>query len=234
MAKILIVEDDVQISKEVAECLTAEKHLVEVAGTGEDGLQLLQNFQYDVVLLDWQLPKMQGVEVCRRYRESGGSAWVLFLTGMNTIEKKEEGLDGGADDYLTKPFAMRELLARIRSALRRSDAHFQAQLKIGDVELNLANQTFSVRGVSAHLMPKELALLEFLMRNPDRQFHTKQLLDSVWPSDAGVSEGIVRTYIRTLRQKLEAVGETDFIKTVPGAGYIIESSAGKAQAKTPK
>lgn len=185
MAKILIVEDDVLISKAVCEWITAEKHLVETAATGEDALQLLQNFEYDVVLLDWQLPGISGVDVCGRYREGGGKAWVIFLTGKSSVEAKVEGLDVGADDYLTKPFSMHELLARIRSALRRSDSHFQAELKIGDVFLNLATRTCSVRDVSLHLMPKEAALLEFLMRNPDRQFSTKKLLDAVWPSDSG-------------------------------------------------
>ena len=234
MAKILIVEDDVLISKTVAEWITAEKHTVETAGSGEDGLQLLENFDYDVVLLDWSLPGISGVDVCRGYRAAGGKGWVIFLTGKSAVDDKVEGLDVGADDYLTKPFSMHELLARIRSALRRSDAHYQAELKIGDVFLSLAAQTCTVRDVSVHLMPKEVALLEFLMRNPDRQFSTKKLLDAVWPSDAGVSEGIVRTYIRTLRQKLAALGKPDFVKTILGSGYLIESEPNPSQSKAPK
>jgi DNA-binding response OmpR family regulator len=222
MAKILLVEDDLLVSKSVSEWVAGEAHTVEVASSGEDAMQLLKNFSYDLIILDWSLPGISGVEVCKNYRAAGGSAWIIFLTGKGDIDSKEQGLDVGADDYLTKPFQMRELAARIRSALRRSDAHFQPELKIGDVQLSTATQSCIVRDVAVHLMPKEAALLEFLMRNPNRLFNTKKLLDSVWSSDAGVSEGIIRTYIRTLRQKLEALGQPDFIKTVPGAGYIIE------------
>ena len=222
MAKILVVEDDLNVSKPLSEWIAGNSHTVEIAPSGEDAMQLLENFNYDLIILDWSLPGMSGVEVCRNYRSAGGSAWVIFLTGKSELDAKEEGLDVGADDYLTKPFHMRELGARIRSALRRSDAHFQHELKIGKVQLNMAGQSCIVSDVEVHLMPKEAALLEFLMRNPDRLFPTKKLLDSVWESDAGVSEGIVRTYIRTLRQKLAALGQPDFIKTVAGAGYIIE------------
>jgi DNA-binding response OmpR family regulator len=234
VAKILVVEDDAQVAKTMFEWLRAEKHLVESAGSGEDALQLLRNFQYDLVLLDWSLPGISGVEVCRRYRAAGGAAWIIFLTGKNALAEKEEGLDVGGDDYLTKPFQMRELLARIRSALRRASAHFQPELRIGDVLLSLATQTCWVRDVSAHLMPKEAALLEFLMRNPGRQFSTKKLVESVWESDSGVSEGIVRTYVRTLRQKLAALGKPDFVKTVLGSGYLIESEPNTSQSQTPQ
>lgn len=234
MAKILVVEDDVQLAKTVFEWLTSEKHMVEFVSSGADALQLLQGFQYDLVLLDWSLPGLSGVEVCRRYRAGGGTAWIILLTGKNALAEKEEGFESGADDYLTKPFYMRELLARIKSALRRSHAHFQAELRIGDVLLTLATQTCAVGDVSAHLTPKEAALLEFLMRNPDRLFSTKKLLESVWQSDSDVSEGIIRTYIRALRQKLAALGKPNFVKTVLGSGYLIESEQDISALEAPQ
>jgi len=223
MAKILYVEDDPMIAAGVAEWFTREGHLIEVATTGEDALQLFSSNQYDLILLDWQLPGMSGIDVCRRYRKSGGSSWIIFLTAQGEIDDKEKGLDVGADDYLVKPFEMRELAARVRSALRRSDPHFQAELRIDDVVLDLAGRTLRINDSSLRLMPKEAALLEFLMRNPNRFFGTKKLLASIWPSESEVSEGTVRTFMRTLRQKLESVGKADFIKTVLGSGYIIES-----------
>src|ERR1700722_4421122 len=199
MAKILYVEDDDDVAATVQEWLQIEGHLVELAGNGEDGMQLCENFEYDLVLLDWDLPGMPGIEVCRRYRERGGHAWVIFLTGKSAVANKENGLDAGADDYLTKPFEIRELSARIRSALRRTESTFQSQLKINDLVLNTADRTISCNGQTVRLMPKEAALLEYLMRNPNKLANTNKLLSAVWPSDSAVSNGTVRTFMLNLR-----------------------------------
>jgi len=223
MAKILYVEDDDGIAASVQDWLQMEGHLVELAANGEDGIQLSANFEYDLLLLDWDLPGIPGIEVCRRYRQRGGNAWVIFLTGKSGVDDKENGLDAGADDYLTKPFEIRELSARIRSALRRTESTFQSQLKINDLVLNTADRTLCVNQATVRLMPKEAALLEYLMRNPNKLSNTNKLLSAVWPSDSGVSNGTVRTFMLSLRGKLEQLGKKDFIKTVPGSGYIIET-----------
>jgi DNA-binding response OmpR family regulator len=221
MAKILYVEDDDSVAASVQDFLQLEGHLVELATNGEDGIQLCANFEYDLLLLDWDLPGIPGIEVCKRYRQDGGNAWVIFLTGKSGIDNKENGLDAGADDYLTKPFEIRELCARIRRALRRTESTFQSQLNIDDLVLNTADRTISVNEATVRLMPKEAALLEYLMRNPNKLSNTNKLLSAVWPSDSGVSNGTVRTFMLSLRGKLEQLGKKDFIKTVPGSGYII-------------
>ncbi|MBS2006407.1 MAG: response regulator transcription factor [Cyanobacteria bacterium SZAS TMP-1] len=225
MAKILYVDDDQDIAEKVQEWLSTEGHVVELASNGEDGLQMLGAFQYDVVLLDWNLPDMTGLEICGQYRRSGGGAWVIFLTGNSAIKYKEAGLDAGADDFVTKPFDIRELSARVRSALRRANTVFQAELKIGNLTLNTSKRTAQVDGgEELHLMPKEAAVLEFLMRHPNKVFGAKALLDAVWPSDSEVSEGTVRTFIKNMRRKLDAAGKPDLIKTVPSLGYTIEKA----------
>ncbi|HEY9681384.1 MAG TPA: response regulator transcription factor [Oculatellaceae cyanobacterium] len=223
MAKILYVEDDEEIASSVEEWLSADNHTVEIVNNGPDALQLLRNFEYDVVLLDWQIPGMDGIEVCKQYREKGGKAWIIFLTAKTAIDNRETGLDVGADDYLVKPFDIRELAARVRSALRRVDTKYQPELKIGDVVLNRSNLTLSVTRTSVRLTPRETAVLEFLMRNPNRQFGAKDILSSVWPSDAEVTEGVVRTTMLNLRQKFLSIGKPDFISTIPRAGYTIQT-----------
>jgi DNA-binding response OmpR family regulator len=221
MAKILYVEDDEAIASSVEEWLAGDNHVVEIAVSGEDALQLLGNFEYDLVLLDWNLPGIDGLEVCRRYRKDGGKAWIIFLTARGDVDHKETGLDEGADDYLVKPFDIRELVARVRSALRRSDTKYQPELKISGVSLNPSTRTVLIAGSSFRLTPRESAVLEFLMRNPNRQFGAKSILTSVWPSEAEVTEGVVRTTMLNLRQKFSAAGKPDFITTAGRSGYTI-------------
>lgn len=221
MAKILLVEDDVELAGRLRDWFALENHVFEVASSGEDALQMMEGFDFDVVVLDWSLPGISGLEVCRRYRASGGQAGIIFLTGKSDIPSKGEGLDSGADDYMIKPFDVRELGARIRSLLRRPRTVFSV-LKIADVELKAETRMLTVKEKSIILMPKQSALLEYLMRHPNRPFSAKQLLDSVWPSDAEASEETVRTCMKTLRQQLAALDKKDFIKTLYGAGYLIE------------
>jgi OmpR-family two-component system manganese-sensing response regulator len=222
MAKILYVEDDATQASNIKACLELEGHNVEIASDGADALQLCQNFEFDVILLDWQLPSYTGIEICRQYRKMGGKSWVIFLTGQGNVVNKETGLDAGADDYLVKPVELREVAARVRRALRRTKSNFQMELKIGDVALDQQNRLVTVDNCSLRLMPKEAALLEYLMRNPNEILSSKRLLSAVWPSGKGGSEGAVRTFMGSLRKKLQSIGKDDFIKTVLGSGYIIE------------
>lgn len=222
MAKILLVEDDPQLSQKMSQWFTLENHLVETASSGEDALQLLTNFKYDLVLLDWNLTGITGLTVCRRHRAAGGTTPIIFLTGEGDVDHKESGLDSGADDYLVKPFDMRELAARMRTVLRRPKELLSAELKIGDLYLDQEERTVSCGKASVRLMPKEAVLLEYLMRHPSKYFSSKALLDAVWPSESDANQDTVRTCVKTLRQKLIKVGKPDLIKTVPHSGYKID------------
>ncbi len=223
MAKILHVEDDAELAARVSHWFSLEGHVCETAYTGSDALQLLKNFHYDVILLDWSLPDISGIEVCNQYRKSGGMSRIIFLTGREDVADKEAALDMGGDDFVVKPFHIRELSARVRSALRRPADTFQAALKINDVTLDVTRRTMIVNETDCRLMPKEVALLEYLMRHTNQVFGTKKLLSAVWPSDSGASEGSVRTSMHTLRKKLETAGKPDFISTVLGEGYTIKT-----------
>jgi len=222
MTKILLVEDDNNVADNLKFWFTSQGYQFEHVTSGEDGLQMLNNFTFDVVLLDWTLPGITGLEVCKRYRKDGGDSPVIFLTGRGDIESKEQGLDLGADDYLVKPFDARELAARIRSILRRPASLLPSDIRIGDMTLDPKTRTITVNGASHHLMPREAALLEYLMRHPNRIFGSRDLLDAVWPSDSDASTETVRSWMRNLRQKLAAAGKDGLIKTIKSAGYMIE------------
>lgn len=222
MAKILLVEDDPDLTSRLKDWFAAEKHMLETAASGEDGLQLLSNFEYDIVLLDWTLPGVSGLDVCKRYRSNGGTTFVIFLTGKGDIASKEQALDCGADDYLVKPFDARELSARIRSVMRRPASLLPSELRIGDIVLDPQSRILSANGKTCQLMPKEAALLEHFMRHPNRVYGSKNLLDAVWSSEAEASTETVRSWLRNLRGKLVSVGVENLIKTIPGSGYLIE------------
>lgn len=222
MPKLLIVEDDAELANQVADWLTEQGYQVEKTATGEDALQLLSNFKYDVLLLDWSLPGLSGLEVLKRHRESGGMSLALFITGKGDIDSKEKGLNIGADDYLVKPFDMRELSARLKTILRRPQFLLPDELRIGEIMLNPSLHKLHVGDKEVRLMPKESALLEFLMRHPNRVYSSKDLLDAVWPSEKEATTDTVRSWMRNLRKKLGTADREDFVKTIPASGYVIE------------
>ncbi len=221
MAKVLLVEDDKELSVALLSWLKLDNHSVELVESGEDALQLLENFKYDVIVLDWGLPKMNGIEVLRKYRSSGGLTPVIFLTGRDDVSSKEIGLDTGADDYLTKPFEMRELSARIRSILRRPGGLMPNKIHIGNLVIEPETRKVSVNNVPVRLTRTEYAVLEFLVRNPNKVYGAKALIQAVWPSDTESSEDTVRACVKNLRRKITA-SEECVLKTVPGSGYTIE------------
>ncbi len=223
MAKILIVEDDQDICTQVVGWLTHEKHTVEAVHDGQEGSDRLKFYQYEVIILDVNLPKISGFDLCKRFRESGGSTPILMLTGKTEISDKEEGLDSGADDYLTKPFHMKELSARIRALLRRSTKAVGNVLDLGVYTLDTAKKLFTVGGESVTLAPKEFALMEFFMRHPDEVFSQEALLDRVWSSESDASVYSVYTAVKTLRKKLTTDGKKSLLCTVHGMGYRLES-----------
>jgi DNA-binding response OmpR family regulator len=224
MAKILIVEDDKAAAEMVMHWLESERHNIDVAHNGEDGLEHLLMREYDVVLLDWDLPKMSGFDILREFRAKGHTTPVIMLTGKSNIQDKEEGLDGGADDYLTKPYSLKELSARIRAQLRRSSGLPSNQLQAKDIVLVPEQMRLTFNGKDVPLLPKEFSLLEFFMRNPDRVFTAEAVMIRVWSTEAEASTDAFRSTLKRLRQKLEAAGvEGTVIETVHGAGYRFNS-----------
>lgn len=221
---ILIIEDDERILEFVRRGLEAEGYLIETAGNGGQGLQLMLNAEYDLLLLDLMLPDMSGQEVCRQLRQQGVKSPVLMLTAMDSLEDKVEGLRMGADDYLTKPFAFDELIARIQALLRRSKGYKEqvVELCAGDLTLNRETREIHRAGRLIELTPKEYALLEYFMQAPGRVFSRSQILDQVWGYNSDPLTNVVEVYIRNLRRKLDEGFPTSLIKTVRGFGYKLE------------
>lgn len=223
MAKIVVVEDDRDLVTLIKGILSIERHTVESVHNGHEAVTVLQMYPYDLVILDWMLPGKAGTEICQEYRARGGTAPILMLTAKSTIEDKETGLDSGADDYLTKPFHPKELTARVRALLRRPQAVVNKTLKIGDVEVDSNQVKVMKSGKEIHLLPKEFALLELFLRYPTQVFSAEALLDRVWASDSSASLDTVRTYIKTLRKKIDPEGKVSYIRTVHGIGYSLNS-----------
>ncbi|HEY9684353.1 MAG TPA: response regulator transcription factor [Drouetiella sp.] len=220
MAKILLVEDETDVRETVSTWLSAEKYVVESTESGKDALQLLQQFPFDVIVLDWSLPDMTGPEILKKFRADGGRTPVIFLTGRTDVESKTSGLDAGADDFVSKPVALPELSARIRACLRRSGG-FQS-LSVGNVTLDSEKRIVTVSGERVHLTTKEYRLLEFMMRHPKQTFGARELLEHVWPSDTEIMESTVRVCVKTLRTKIGGEGNC-ILKTILGSGYIVDA-----------
>lgn len=219
MAKILIVEDDESLSRMVSEWLVGEHHTVEVSHDGADAMEKLQFYDFDLVILDLNLPSMGGINILKKYRSSGKETPVLILTGQDRIEDKEVGLDSGADDYLTKPFHMKELSARVRAILRRPSSYVGDKLTSGVLELTPGAHSVKINGKDVVLLPKEFSLLEFLMRHPDQVFSADALLNRVWESASDSSIDALTTCVKRLRKKIDTQGAPSYIKTVHGVGY---------------
>lgn len=223
MPKLLVVDDDLDLLAHLRANLTAEHYIVDTAVSGEDALQVMGYTEYDAIVLDWSLPDLDGLGVCKRIRQMGSRVPILFLTGHSGITHKESGLDAGADDYLTKPFEYRELAARLRSLIRRSTNRLDNTIVLNNLTYDPGNLLLSYANGSTRLTLREGALLEYLLKNTDVFFMARELRDKVWPSDSTSTDESVRTCMKTLRQKLTGIGLGDLVKTVKGAGYIVES-----------
>ncbi|MBU6453736.1 MAG: response regulator transcription factor [Cyanobacteria bacterium REEB67] len=224
MAKILFVDDDSDLIQNLHAFFSNLDQVIDTCNSGEDALQLLKSSRYDIIVLDWSMPGgLTGEQVCRQFRREGGQTPIIFLTGKSDIDSIEAGLDAGADDYVVKPFDIRELNARIKSNVKRKSATTIASLTIKGLSLDLENKTVSAAGGSIKLRAKELALLEFLIKHPDRIYSAQQILDGVWPADGEGTTDTVRTWINLLRKKLTSIGKGDLIRTVLGSGYTIDS-----------
>jgi two-component system, OmpR family, response regulator len=204
--------------------LLEERHTVDIANDGNTGLDLALSDTYDVVVLDVMLPGIDGIEICRQMRTERIMSPVLMLTARGAIEDRVKGLNVGADDYLTKPFAMEELLARINALLRRRDRRFDEtpQLTVGDLTLDLVRHEARRAGRLIELTAKEFALLEYLMRHPGQVLTRTQIVDSVWRYDLEALSNVVDIYIHYLRDKIDQGFPRPLIKTVRGVGYKID------------
>lgn len=221
MPKILVVEDDPILLDAIGELLHSEQYLVEAVGSGHDASAALRINPYDLVILDWSLPGLSGVDLCRQIRAGRSNVPVLMLTAHADIADKEAGFDAGADDYLTKPFDPRELKARVKSLLRRQGTVIEDECRIGNICLNRKSRKVTVEGREIKLLPTEFALLELFLRYPNQVFSTEGLLDRLWESD-GTHEG-VRTAIKRLRQKIDLPEKPSVITTIHGVGYRLET-----------
>ncbi|CAN5391147.1 response regulator transcription factor [soil metagenome] len=222
MAKILCVEDDKDLTTTINNLLVFDKHVVEVVHTAEDATEHLRMSKYDLIILDWTLPDSTGVEVLRNFRSEGGLTPVIFLTGRTAIADRECGLDSGADDYLVKPFHMRELLARVRALLRRPPQFVNKVLKLGDLELFPLDRRVTRAGENVKLHPREFALLEFMMMHPNQTFSGEALLTHIWSSDSTASVDTVRVSFARLRSALKEEKGKSLIRTLYGIGYRLE------------
>lgn len=219
MAKILVVEDEVHLAELTSNWLRRDHHLVEVVHDGDSALHQLKISSYDIVVLDWMLPSRSGIEVCKGYRSAGGGAWVIMVTAKEQLEDMEIGFQAGADDYITKPFQLKELSMRIAAHLRRTEKAEHSKFVIHDIEIDINEHEVRKHGTEVHLLPKEFRLLEFFVRHPHRVFSAEELLTAVWESDSLAQNDTVRGHVTRLRKKLDTEGKPSVIKTVHGVGY---------------
>jgi DNA-binding response OmpR family regulator len=222
MSKVLIVDDDVQLTTVVEHMLKEAGWTTEIAHTGDDALQFLANFKFDLIILDWNLPDKPGIKICQEFRAGGGETPIMFLTGRGTTPDKELGLDAGGDEYITKPFDNRELLARLRAMIRRPALLSAETQVINGVQLDPRAKRVLAPGKSVQLSSTEYAIIEFLFKNAGTFYTAVQLFESLWPSETESTSEVVRVHIKVLRRKLEILGLAEVIKTVRGAGYIVE------------
>uniref|UniRef100_B8HL35 Two component transcriptional regulator, winged helix family n=1 Tax=Cyanothece sp. (strain PCC 7425 / ATCC 29141) TaxID=395961 RepID=B8HL35_CYAP4 len=223
--RILVVEDDLQLAEMLAEVLSDHNYIVDLAEDGEKAWDYVNTLEYDLVILDVTLPRLDGIGFCQRWRGKGEATPVLMLTARDTLADKVTGLDAGADDYMVKPFELPELLARVRAMLRRSGASVALNLSWGRLHLNPSTYevTFDNRPLS--LTPKEYALLELLVSNGRRVLSRTGIIERIWSLEDPPSEETVKSHIKGLRAKLREAGAPDnFIETVHGLGYRLQQA----------
>jgi len=222
--RILLVDDEAELTEPLTRVLQREGYTVEVAHDGMMGQQLAAGDSYALLILDWMLPGMSGLEICQQLRQRGDRTPVLFLTAKDTIDDRVLGLDAGADDYLVKPFELRELLARVRALLRRPPTMepvvpAESRLRVGDLELDVENQLAYRGDRTIELSDKETSLLAYLMRHPNQLLTHDQISEHLWQSNEKPSSNALAAQIRLLRRKIEAEQDAPLIHTVYGKGY---------------
>src|SRR5579883_3407568 len=213
MAKVLLVEDDSELCDVLGHTLTSRGFIVKAVKDGHSALEHLKVNKYDVIVLDWMMPGVSGIDVCRQLRSNGNRTPILMLTARTSDDDTEHGLDAGGDDYLTKPFENKVLAARLRALLRRPPLCSEPVLKAGEISLDPVTGTVSRAGAELHLRPMVLKLLEFLMRHPGQFFTAEALLERVWHDDSLASLDTVRAHIKLLRRAVDEPGKLSIIET---------------------
>jgi OmpR-family two-component system manganese-sensing response regulator len=218
---ILLVDDERELTTPLSRVLTQEGYQVDVANNGVMGEELAQNNDYNLLILDWLMPEKSGLELCRNLRSRGNQTPVLFLTAKDTVDDRVSGLDVGADDYIVKPFELREFLARVRALIRRSsqETAVSSRLKVADLEFDPDNQLAYRNGRTIELSEKEARLLSYFMQFPQQVLTHQQIYQYLWGEDSTPSSNVLAALVRLLRRKIEAPGETTLIHTVYGKGY---------------
>jgi two-component system OmpR family response regulator len=219
--RILVVEDEAKLAQFIKLELSYEGYEVTIASDGLAGLSDAREIKPDLILLDWMLPGISGLEICRRLRSTGDKVPIILLTAKDEVSDRVAGLDAGADDYIVKPFSIEELLARIRANLRRTQEQDPDLLQFSDLRLNRSTREVYRDNRSIELTAKEFDLLEYLMAHPRQVLTRDQILERVWGYDFMGDSNIIEVYIRYLRLKLEAKGEKRLIQTVRGVGYVL-------------
>ncbi len=223
--RILLVEDDDRIAHALAEALTDQHYAVDIATDGQEGWNFVEAGDYDLIILDLMLPKIDGITLCQKLRSSGLQTPILMLTARDTSTDKVIGLDAGADDYVIKPFDLPELTARIRALLRRSSTTLPPILEWGDLQLNPNTCDVNYRNNLLHLTPKEYSLLELFLRTNGRVLTRSAILDHLWTFEDLPGEETIKVHLRSLRQKLKLVGApANFIETIYGMGYRLNQN----------
>lgn len=219
--RVLIVEDEKDLAAIIKQGLEEEGYIVDVAHDGEEGLYMAENYPLDAIVLDIMLPKMDGLAVLSKLRTKGIATPVLLLTARDATLDKIKGLDTGADDYLTKPFDFTELMARLRSLMRRKGMVKEAVIRIGDLEINTASRVVLRGGHQVQLSAREYALLEYLAYNKDKVVTRTDIVEHIYSEDSEMDSNVVDVYINYIRNKLDKGFDTKLIHTVRGSGYIL-------------
>lgn len=221
--KALIIEDDPKILTYVAKGLSEEGFVVDTASDGADGLYLAQMNEYDIIILDWGLPFIDGLQICRKLRQKQNTVPILMLTAKSDIDDKIQSLDSGIDDYMTKPFVFRELIARINSLLRRANYENSDIITLDSLEVNINKRTVKRANTPIELTTKEFGMLVYMLENKGSIVTHTKLQEKIWGISEITSSNVINVFLHHLRRKVDIEGELPLIKTIRGSGYKIES-----------